>query len=270
MQVGLFTVVEVDSAVTTDLTDQNGQYLENLPALVLNEYGKGRAVMLTFNIVESAMAGDERFADILRNAVTYAKPAEETIEAADIVLIEKKVILYGAGMDIRTVEILDERLDYLQLFDLNRDKLEYAFSLLDGESYSYRYFVRTPDLAGDFFTETRAEIMAAGVHHFFDNYEDVITVSDASSDILDSALAWMESKRGEYPDEGAKISGLMALLEGINALPKADEADLRKVIHDTVQFIDKLKQLSFDTSELRLMLDGYIKVFASNSYSLKL
>ncbi|MDT8375086.1 MAG: Ig-like domain-containing protein [Bacteroidales bacterium] len=270
MQAGPFMVAAVDRAVTTDLTDQSGKYLENLPALVLNEYGKGRAVMFTFNIVESAMNGDERFAAMLKNAVTYAKPDEETVEAADTILIEKKVTLYGAGMDIRTIETLDDRLDYLQLFDLNRDKLEYTFSLADGESHSYRYFMRMPDLAGDFFTETRAEIMAGGMYQFFDNYEDVLTVSDASSDILNSAMAWMESKLEAYPDEGDKISELKVLLEGINSLPKTDEDDLRKVIHDAVQFIDKLKQLSFDTSELRLLLDNYIKIYAGSSHSFEM
>ncbi len=260
MKIGPLTITAVQKEMTTDLVDNQGKVIENLPAAAVNDYGKGKAVMLTFDIVESAISGSsEAYAGILNKAVVHLLPPEEQVEAANIVLVEKKVTLYGAEMDIRTKETLDAHLRYEPLFNLDKERLEYTFTLADKENYRYRYFIRTPDLTGDFFTETKADIMIEGEYQYFDSYEDLISVPQSSSDLLNSAMGWLTSKKAVYPEEVEKITELGQHLEKVDLLPQVSEHDIDKVIHDTIQLIDKLKQLSFDASELRLMLDNYVK-----------
>ncbi len=267
MKIGPLTVASVERDVTTDLLDGQGKIHENLPAVVVNEYGKGKAVLMTFDIVESAInSNSEVYAEILKNAVSYVLPSEEIVEASDILLLEKTTTLMGSDMDIRTTETLDSHLVYEPLFNLDKETLEYIFSLADGDSHSYRYFVRMPDLAGDFFVETSADIKVGGEYTIFDEYEFLLSIPESSSDIFGSVVEWLDTRKEFYSEESDEIDEMLLLLDAISRLPKTSPDDIKKILHDSIQFIDKLKQLSFDTSELRLRLDGYVKSLESRVY----
>lgn len=251
------TAVEADSHKITD----------DLPAVVLNNYGKGRAVFLSYDIVESAMNRNmAEYAWMLKNAMNYILPQEVKPEAAGISLLETKIKLHGTPMDLKAVDTLGEGLTLLPLFSLTKTPLEYTFHLSDGEETAYRYFVRVKDKIGSYGKDTDIYLGIGSGYTLFDKYQYAFAIDTDSDLLIQQAVAWVNEQLAVYSEATDSLNTIYNELVTIAFMPKHTAADVDKVIHQIIQTIHHINQLPFDTTRGREILDGYLKVMEGDQY----
>lgn len=245
------TAVQSDSHKVTD----------DLPAVVLNNYGKGRAVFLSYDMVESALNRNMvEYAWMLKNAMNYILPQEAKPEAAGISLLETKVKLHGTPMEIKAVDNLGEGITHLPIFSLTQTPLEYTFHLSDGEETAYRYFVRVRDKIGSYGKDTDIYLGINGGYRLFDKYQYNFVVDVDSDLLMQQAVAWVNEQLAAHPEATDSLNTIQNELVTIAFMPKLTAADMDKVIHQVVQTIHHVSQLPFDTARGREILDGYLRV----------
>ncbi len=234
--------------------------IEDLPAVVFNTYGKGRAVFLSYDIVESALNRNmAEYAWMLKNSMNYLLPQEVKPEAAGISLLETKVKLHGAPMDLKAVDTLGEGLTYLPLFSLTHTPLEYTFHLSDGEETAYRYFVSVKDKIGSYGKDTDIYLGIGSGYTLFDKYQYIFAIDTDSDLLLQQAVAWVNEQIAAHPESTDSLNTIYNELVTIAFMPKLTAADVDKVIHQVVQTIHQINQLPFDTTRGREILDGYLR-----------
>jgi hypothetical protein len=112
---------------------------EDVPAIVLGRYGRGRTAFISYNIVESALQGHrQEQSDLLGRAAAYLLPETEL----NVMQVANRIKVHGAGLNLTAIDSLGKGLLYLPIFGLENKSLEYRFHLADDEEYTYRYFIK--------------------------------------------------------------------------------------------------------------------------------
>lgn len=245
----------------TDVQADTHKAADDQPAVVLNNYGKGKAVFIPFDIVESALNRNMvEYAWMLKSAMNYILPQEAKPEAAGIALLETKVKLHGTGMGLRAVDTLGDGLTHLPLFSLTQKPLEYTFTLNDEEETAYRYFVRVKDKVGSYGKDTDIYLGINGGYSLFDKYQYNFIVDIDSDLYMQQAVAWVNEQLAAHPEAMDSLNTILNELVTIAFMPKLTAADMDKVIHQVVQTIHHINQLPFDTMRGREIMDGYLRV----------
>lgn len=237
---------------------------DDLPAVVLNDYGDGRTVFMSYNILDSALKGDSTVhAGILGNAAAYLLPEMNGVEPAGIALVETTVSFSGVGLDLLAVETLSEGLTHVPLFDLTQSPLEYRFHLEAGEEASYRYFVRFPDQIGDYVKQTGLYLELGGMTVPYDNFAHVFSVMTDSSDLLQQAMLMIDDWGDRYPESAASLNELAVTLQTIGLMTKTTSGEFDEVINAVVQAIKDVESMPFDATSLQIVLYDYLRIMQS-------
>jgi hypothetical protein len=239
----------------------------DLPAVVLGEYGEGRTAFLSYNIIESALKGQRsEHLGLLRRSATWLLPEAVASEAGGVTLIESRIRLLGADLDLQAVDTLGEGLSHQPLFELTRTPLSYTFHLADGEQAVYRYFVRIADRQGVY---DKMTAVLLGLDDGFVPFADYLTsfsVGDDSYTLLLKALAWIDRQLPAHPEAADALRALRDELVRIDTLPRTTPAEAEILIHQTVQTLHQVGQLTFDSAELRTLLDQYLRIVEGTGY----
>ncbi len=239
----------------------------DLPAVVLGEYGEGRTAFLSYNIIESALKGQRsEHLGLLRRSATWLLPEAAVPEAGGVTLIESRVRLLGADLDLQAVDTLGEGLSHQPLFELTQTPLSYTFHLADGEQAIYRYFVQIADHQGDY---DKSTAVLLGLDDGFVPFADYLTgfsVGDDSYTLLLKALAWVDGQLPAHPEAADALRALRDELVRIDTLSRTTPAEMETLIHQTVQALHQVGQLTFDSVELRTLLDQYLRIVAGAGY----
>lgn len=239
---------------------------EGVPAAVLNSYGEGKTVFLGYNIVESAMnSNTTEYASIMKSAANYILPQEAKPEAGVITLLETKIRPFGNDMDIKAEDTLGEGLTFLPLFNLTKEPLEYTFHLSDGQEGSYRYFVRIRDRKGDYTKNTAVSLGINGGYELFDRYQYLMSIESDSDLLMQQAVSWVNEQLALHPELSESLSDIRDELTVISFMPRLSASDIDKVIHQVVQTIHHINQLHLDTTDVRMVLDGYLMAMEGNN-----
>ena len=239
----------------------------DLPAVVLGEYGEGRTAFLSYNIIESALKGQRsEHLGLLRRSATWLLPEAVASEAGGVTLIESRIRLLGADLDLQAVDTLGEGLSHQPLFELTHAPLSYTFHLADGEQAVYRYFVRIADRQG-VYDKTTAVLLGLDDGFIpFDDYLTSFSVGDDSYTLFIKALAWIDRQLPAHPEAADALRALRDELVRIDTLPRTTPAETETLIHQTVQTLHQVGQLTFDSAELRTLLDQYLRIVAGTGY----
>lgn len=162
----------------TAVDEDNDTASGDVPAVILGNYGDGKSVFLSYNIVESALYAQwEEQAKLLTRAAGYLLPETTEATVGSIMLLETRISAYGNGMSLLSSENLDAGLSYLPMFGLEQEHLDFRFHLDSNEDHLYYYFVRIEDTNDDIGKETEIFLdMDAGPSLFqryhFDLFQD--------------------------------------------------------------------------------------------------
>lgn len=252
------------TGVSVDYAAEGGGSGGNTPAAVLNDYGKGKALFLAFDLVESAAYGyTDAYGEILKKAAVYLTPTDEKFLAGGVHLVESTVKSEGREMDVKAEEVLEEGLTYLPLFDLVYQPLEFEFHLADGESGSYRYFMRTPEESGEYAKTTELYIKLYGEYKPFGSHIEPIIIEDDRWTLHEKAESWLMGQLSIHPGSADKINAILDDMGELAGMPTSTKDDMAVVIHHTVQITHAIEMLGFDTTEARELMDEYLRIMES-------
>ncbi len=253
---------------TLSIRREHGNKTATGPGVVLNEFGRGKALFMAFDIVESALAsGSVLYTDLLRNAAFYMLPENPGGGAASVMLLETTATLNGVEADVRMKDTLSDGLAYVPLFDLNTTLLEFEAHLLSGQSGTYRYFVRPGDRARDYTKTTDVYLTLGGQTRAMGSNVYTITVADDSASLAAKAKAQLEDAKVAHPESADKINEILAAFAEVESRPAVTRDDLKKVIRGVVQVIFKVEKLKFDADSIRTLLDEYLRIKEAAYYS---
>ncbi len=255
MKAGDFDVVSVDRMIAN-------KPLPDKPGVVLNEYGGGRTVFMSFNLADAAQAGEEEaYAELLANCIFHVLPQGEGIGPEKLLLLDTGITIHGAGMDVVADETLDEGPVYTPLFGLDKElPLEYQLSLEDGVPCHYRYFVRTPDKSGSYAKNTDIRVSFPGDIEYYGRFTHYIDVEEDSIVMSNQLIEMFKSLQSKNPESADAISEWTGDFENMLLMPEITRADVDKKIHCLVMLLRRLGQFNIDTAEERLLLDRYIGI----------
>jgi hypothetical protein len=192
--------------------------------------------------------------------VMHVLPEVETVGAHSTALVETTVTGHGAALDVRASETHPEGMEYLPLFDLRHDGLVFEFTLDEEESYSYRYFVRLADEAGDYTKRTDIELLISGQYGYYDSYSQTLSVADDSASLLAAADAWLSDYALSHPGDAGRVAELELAIDAQAGADLTTMEGIESAIRSTVSAIEKVMKLTSDSSALRAIMDEYLRV----------
>ncbi|MBI5885116.1 MAG: hypothetical protein HZB85_00830 [Deltaproteobacteria bacterium] len=267
---GDISIVEVDGGTaigTLTLQREHGNATEAAPGAILNGFGRGKALFMAFDIIGSALAsGTGQYADLLRNAAFYMAPEIPDSGAASVMLLETVLALNGVEADVTLKDTLSDGLAYTPLFDLDMGSLEFAVHLENGQSGSYRYFVRPGDHARNYTKTTDAYLMAGGQARPIGSYTYTITVADDSASLAEKVKTLLQEQIALHPGSAEEIGGILAGFAEAESRPSVTRDDLNKVVRGVVQVIFNVEKLEFDTNSIRALLDEYLRIMEAKYF----
>ena len=242
------------------------QCSEDVPALVLNEYGQGKTVFAAYNIFESALkSGDSVHSAILNHAADYLLSGRNDAEPFGIGLLETAVGISGVDISVTAVETLDEALTPLPLFDLNQSDLAYHLDLRDSEPQSYYYFVRFPNQVGDFTKQTDIFLNLGNEDVLFGSLRQTFSVATDSTLLLSEAMANVTEMQSDHSDSYDALVDILSALQRISALPQSDPGDYSLIIDETLDVLEMVEELPFNSDILHQQLNGFMRIIQTLS-----
>jgi hypothetical protein len=240
---------------------------EDLPAVVLNRYGKGRTVFVSYNVLDSEfITGEAGHRELLRGAAAYLLPEDAGLRPGGVVLLETRLSLAGGNLNVKCVEHLGASLTHLPVFSLTASPLEFDLRSEEGGEISYRYFVRAADQAGTYEKETEVLLGMSGGYTLFDRYATGWALENDSHSLLRQAQAWVEQAIRLHPEAAAGLSGVTDTLVGIACMPRTTSGEIDKLIHQMVQIIHRAEQLPIDASGLQMLLGDCLRIVEGEGY----
>ena len=249
--------------------DDRVKTTDDIPAVVLNDYGQGKTAFFSYNVIDSAMISDRAVhTDLLNSSADYLIAESAEPKAGEIILWETRVKPYGTGMTLMAEETLNERLTHLPLFNLTQVPLEYVFQLEDGEEATYRYFIRIADEAGELTKKTKISLGLSEGFVPFDSYEYTLNIAEDSRSLLQHSLVWVDEQIDKYPENEDALKAIRDELVLVNSLPRTTRPELELIIGSVGGIIAQINQLGFDTAELHGLLNDYLRIL-EGEYSFK-
>jgi len=245
----------------TNVEEDRVKVGEDVPAIVLNNYGFGKAVFIAYDLMSTVITGDASpQADILRNAASYLMSDDASPKAGDIALLKTRLTVTGGSVELLAEETLGAGLTHEKLFGLDTDPLIYRFSLTDSEAAAYRYFVRFADQAGTYRKETALSLLTDGFELPFGVYPYDVIISQDVNTLYADAMTWIDAQIIAHPEENALLQGMRANLVDVHEISDNSQSDIGTKIDGVTQLIDTSNQLSFDNTQIRLVVGEYLRL----------
>jgi hypothetical protein len=75
----------------------------------------------------------------------------------------------------------------------------------------------------------------------------------------------VDEQKWLHPEAAQELTGIGEALDLISSLPRANPADMEKIIHQLLQLLQRCDQLPFEAIELRNMLTEVLRIAAGES-----
>jgi Tol biopolymer transport system component len=263
----------VVASVTSDtaqafgtVTDKNDAY----PAVVSNQYGRGRSVLFTFDLLASP--DQAQAAALLAGSINHVRPREHFSHALDSAPV--RIVLRNAAeqVDVRVIEALPAGATAEAITPeaaYQDDVITYQGTLGANERASLGYYLNLPDLAGDYVTDTELRYLNGGEYRPYGNYGLTLTAGSNAKDLLQSIIADLSAMTPANADDGMKIADAVDILyriEPVVSSANQAERNIRAIIDAT----NRVRGLSVNCEEHRLKLDELLKIWERKWYFFRL
>ena len=247
---------------------------DNGPSVVNGEYGNGRTVNFGFDIAERLNEESyEQISAILKNAIAYIhKPVDTTIfRPNQLVPVEIMLKSLGGSFDLRVIETYPAELKLYTPSNSNwitDNPWITNIHLEADETKTLPYFVLSPDKAGAYTLQTEVGYMDNGIYTFYQNLNADITVDKDAATLANDIIAALDALTVTGKDK-AKVRDAEKHIEKVRNRDIDDKKDIAKNIHYILKAIESLLYIkSADVSNIRLMMDGLLRVLEGRYYLL--
>ena len=235
------------------------------PAIVANTHGLGRTLFLAFDLGTTLNDGDYgRLSALVKNAIQYIhRPREEAaFHPHELIPVEVSLKSLGGSLDLELAETWPEG---IRIFDpatstwITDNPWVRAVTLEAGEARKMIYYVLAPEQAGTYTLVTDVSSTTAGASRLWQTLVAEISVDKDIPAMLDDISAKLAALAASGKDR-RKIDLALKYLDKVKKRAIDSQHDLEENIHDILKALDHLITVTtFDTSEVRLLLDELLK-----------
>lgn len=238
------------------------------PALVFNEYGNGKVVLYTFDLL--GCPEKEKVGDLLGSSLMLLKPGQHTIRALDTLPI--RITVSGStepiGILVReTIPIGGVADSIVPLAAATDTTITWSQDLGVTASANLGYHLNLPDVPGEYTVATEVMYANHGDYRLYDTAALTATVQKSSADLLRESIAELNNIPVAGSNDLAILSEALYRLSLIMSDP-VDLKDAEKGIDDLLAVTRLIGKLSDDVADIRLKLDDLLKILERKWYLL--
>jgi hypothetical protein len=261
------TLKSKGKAVKTTITSTEAQswgYVndkkETYPLIVYNQYGKGKAILFSFDLLSSE--DQSKTSSLIINSINYVNPSEHSTRALADEPISINIQNSTEPVDIKVTETLPDNTTADSINPSateSNNTIEWQISLSSNEKKKLQYRLNLPDTSGDYKTNTEITYSNNGNYRQYGNYGLTLTIQHNSSELLNNIITDLNNIQAEGKDQD-HISDAIEELNKINQ-NTSTRKQAENNIGDITDAIGKLKEVSIDVSDIRLKLDELLKIW---------
>ncbi len=231
------------------------------PAIVMNDYGRGRAVLFTFNPVD--IDNSQEITGIFKNALGYVNPDVSEFFPLDTAGVDITVAARYADFDVRVVERLADELSIVGVSGnpaIDGSTITWEEHLNGDTSMTFSYLLRLTASPSIYTLTTDVYYLADGGYLLYETEDLTITVNqetkELTTDIIEALNALDVSGR-----DRARIRKAVNLLDKVLNRSVNDSAGAERNIKDILQVIKFLRKVgSVDVSDIRVETDRLLRI----------
>ncbi len=232
---------------------------DQLPAITINNYGLGKAILFAFNPIDN---NSPILNQTIINAINYITPDAEKAETTtySITPINNRIMNLGEEITLKITELLPEGIKLIEAYNPASTKpLTWEPTLKPNEAKDIRYIIQLPDKTGTYDITSRIEYQVNGSYK---NYGDTILSLDIQrgfTKILQDDIDNINklALTGEDLEKAEEVKELLnrVINRGIDNREK-----LIDNIKDLLKAVDNLNKITVDTSNIRLDIDRALRM----------
>ncbi|HEY6871727.1 MAG TPA: Ig-like domain-containing protein [Geobacteraceae bacterium] len=257
-------VVADTAAVYGYVNDKGGQ----VPALIFNQYGNGKAVLYSYDLMNSP--DRQKVAGLIANSITLLRPQRHNVRALDSVPIDITVSNSTAPVGLEVAETLPAGTTADTIVPqgtMANDTITWQQSLASSAKALFSYFLDLPDAKGAYTATSRIRYGNSCVYLPCGSYDLTLSVENDSAALLQEVIAALNAI------SVADANDLVVLSDALNQLGKVDlnPADMKgadKGVQAVTGVAREIEGLSTDTTAIRLKLDELLKILEKKWYLL--
>ena len=268
------TLQTIGKSVVSAVTATSAQVLgtvadkqDTYPAIIFNQYDRGKVLLYTFDLLNTS---DPALASaLLVESLNFVRPAEGTPRPLNDMPVRITVKNSTEPVDVKVTETLptgataDTVVPKAAAAD---GTLIWQKSLAVNETARFGYYLKLPDIAGDYRAKTELTYSNNGLFRLYGNYEILMSVESNSDDLLGNIVtdlkAMLQGKTGAAADLIARAID--------SALQVMRTASTRKEIENNIRYvvaaIDAVRMLPIDAAPIRNDLDELLKFWEKKWY----
>jgi subtilase family serine protease/Tol biopolymer transport system component/flagellar hook assembly protein FlgD/fibronectin type 3 domain-containing protein len=231
------------------------------PAIVLHNYGAGKAIYFAFDLGLTLNAqNQELLAKLLGNSIQYAHRAIDpsVIRPYELVPVEFKLKSLGGVFDLRISETFPEELEIYEPLSkqwITESPWTYATKLNQDEIKHILYYYLAPDLSGSYNTNTEVDFLINGEYIFFKNLPLAFSVGQDIPAKLEEAIAYLQGL-SLPPNDKAKAQNAVQALQAVKNRIIKTRQDAALNIRNLLKAIEFLRGIQkADMGATRIKLD---------------
>ncbi|MCK4665775.1 hypothetical protein KAU33_03455, partial [Candidatus Dependentiae bacterium] len=227
------------------------------PAVVLNDYGKGKAVYLPFdlfyNLTEANLA---KLSELLKGSIEYVKPQEVQIIPGGIIPLQIRVKSLVVPLTVKVTEEVPGGVEIIQVFqdgDIDNNSIIWQFNLTYDEMKQLHFIVKLPDTVDIYTFITTIDYLVSGLWYNYAQFTKDIELTVTSKDIKQNILEELNNLTPESHQDQNHINNVIKKIEKLDLNSITTPEQKEHAILTLIQLIETLKKVEgVEIEEVRI------------------
>jgi len=259
----------IGASVTADTAAVYGAVTDKQeisPVIVFNQYGRGRAILYTFDVLNSP--DEAQAAALMVNSINQVGPLERYTRALDSVPLRISLENSAEPVDARIVETIPARATAdttIPEGSIQNPSVTWQKHIAAGETVRFGFYLNLPDRAGDYTTITEIAYGNNGSFVPYGQYPFTLNIRYSSEELLYEVITDLINITTLNIDDAERIDKAMDALLQVNRQAsniKEKEDNLRQIL----KAADEVRSISIDALTIRLKLDELLRIWETKWY----
>jgi len=217
------------------------------PAVILNDYGKGKAVYLPFDLFQNLTEDNtEKLTEILKGSIDYVQPQEVQIIPGGIVPLKIQVKPLVVPLTVKVTEEVPDGVEIIQVFQegtIDENSIIWQFDLAYNEEKTLHFIVKAPDIADTYTFLTTIDYLLIGIWYNYGQFTKDIQLTGTASELKQSILEELNNLTPEDPQDQNHINNVIRKIEQLNLNNITTTEQKEHAILTLIQAIETLKKV---------------------------